>query len=66
MQQNDILVVTPNKVKAQNSDIGNSTTLWFSATGILVSLASLLATISSFHRANIEHSLHRPTEMNWG
>ena len=45
MQQNDILVVTPNKVKAQNSDIGNSTTLWFSATGILVSLASLLVTI---------------------
>ena len=45
MQQNDILVVTPNKVKAQNSDIGNSTTLWFSATSILVSLASLLVTI---------------------
>ena len=45
MKQNDILYVTPNKTKAKNSDIGNSTTLWFSATSILVSIASLLATI---------------------
>lgn len=45
MQQNDILYVTPNKAKARNSDIGNSTSLWFSATSILVSLASLLVTI---------------------
>lgn len=45
LQQNDIIYVTPNKVKARNSDIGNSTTLWFSATSILVSLASLLVTI---------------------
>ncbi|MDD2953163.1 MAG: polysaccharide biosynthesis/export family protein [Parabacteroides sp.] len=45
MRQNDILYVTPNKTKAKNSDIGNSTTLWFSATSILVSIASLLATI---------------------
>ena len=45
MQQNDILIVTPNKAKARNSDIGNSTTLWFSATSILISIASLLVTI---------------------
>lgn len=45
LQQNDIVYVTPNKAKAQNSDIGNSTGLWFSATSILVSLASLLVTI---------------------
>lgn len=45
LQQNDILYVTPNKAKARNSDIGNSTSLWFSATSILVSLASLLVTI---------------------
>ncbi len=45
LQQNDIIYVTPNKVKARNSDIGNSTTLWVSATSILVSLASLLVTI---------------------
>ena len=45
LKQNDILYVTPNETKAKNSDIGNSTTLWFSATSILVSIASLLATI---------------------
>lgn len=39
LQQNDIVYVTPNKAKARNSDIGNSTSLWFSATSILVSLA---------------------------
>ncbi len=45
LQQNDILYVTPNKTKAKNSDIGSSTTLWFSATSILVSIASLLVNI---------------------
>lgn len=45
LQQNDILYVTPNKTKAKNSDIGQSTSLWFSATSILVSIASLLVTI---------------------
>lgn len=45
LKQNDILYITPNKTKARNSDVGNSTTLWFSGTSILVSIASLLATI---------------------
>ena len=45
LQQNDIVYVTPNKAKARNSDIGSSTSLWLSATSILVSLASLLVTI---------------------
>lgn len=45
LHQNDILYVTPNKAKAQNSDIGSSTSLWFSATSILVSMASLLFNI---------------------
>ena len=45
LQQNEIVYVTPNKAQARNSDIGNSTSLWFSATSILVSLASLLVTI---------------------
>lgn len=45
LQQNDIIYVTPNKAKARNSDIGNSTSLWFSATSILVSVASLLFNI---------------------
>ena len=45
LSQNDILYVTPNKTKAKNSDIGSSTTLWFSATSILVSIASLIVNI---------------------
>lgn len=45
LQQNDILYVIPNKTKAKNSDIGNSTTLWVSATSILVSIAGLMINI---------------------
>ena len=45
LQQNDIIYVTPNETKSKNSDIGQSTSLWFSATSILVSIASLLVTI---------------------
>lgn len=45
LKQNDIIYVTPNETKAKNSDIGQSTTLWFSATSILISLTSLLYNI---------------------
>lgn len=45
LQQNDVVYVTPNESKAKNSDIGSSTSLWFSATSILVSLVSLLYNI---------------------
>ena len=45
LQQNDIVYVNPNKAKARNSDVGNSTSLWFSATSILVSIVSLLVNI---------------------
>lgn len=45
LQQNDVVYVTPNKSKAKNSDIGSSTSLWFSATSILISLTSLLYNI---------------------
>lgn len=45
MQQNDILYVEPNRVKAQNSSVGSMTTLWLSGTSILVSLTSLLYNI---------------------
>ena len=45
LQQNDVIYVTPNKVKAQNSSVGSMTTLWFSATSILISLTSLLYNI---------------------
>ena len=45
LQQNDIVYVEPNKAKAQNSSVGNMTTLWFSATGIAISLTTLLYNI---------------------
>jgi polysaccharide export outer membrane protein len=45
LQQNDIVYVEPNKVKAQNARVGSMTTLWFSATSILISLTSLLYNI---------------------
>jgi polysaccharide export outer membrane protein len=45
LQQNDIVYVSPNKTKAKNSDIGQSTSLWFSATSILISIANLLINI---------------------
>lgn len=44
LQQNDILYITPNKTKAKNSDIGQSTSLWFSGTSILVSLINIIVT----------------------
>ena len=46
LQQNDILYVTPNKTKAKNSEIGNTTTIAVSATSILVSIASLIVNIA--------------------
>lgn len=45
LQQNDIIYVEPNSVKAKNSDIGSSTTIWFSFIGIVTSVASLLVNI---------------------
>ncbi len=45
LQQNDIVYVEPNKIKAQSSAIGSSTSIWLSATGILMSVATLLISI---------------------
>lgn len=45
VQQNDYIYVEPNKVKAKNSAIGQSTTLWFSLVSILTSVASLVVNI---------------------
>ena len=45
LQQNDILYITPNKVKAKDSDIGRTTSTWISATSILISIASLIVNI---------------------
>jgi len=45
LQQNDVVYVEPNKVKAQNSEIGSATGIWLSATSILISVATLLINI---------------------
>ena len=45
LRQNDILYVEPNKVKSQNASIGPVTTLALSATGLIVSVASLVVNI---------------------
>lgn len=45
LQQNDVIYVTPNKAKAKGSRIGSETSLWFSGTSILVSIATLVTTI---------------------
>lgn len=50
LQQNDIVYVEPNSTKAKNSDIGQSTSLWFSATSILVSMASLLINMININK----------------
>lgn len=42
LQQNDVVYVEPNKVKAQNSSVGSMTSLWFSATSILLSVATMV------------------------
>ena len=43
--QNDYIYVEPNSVKAKNSAIGQSTTLWFSFVSILTSVAALVVNI---------------------
>ncbi len=45
LQQNDIIYVEPNKVKAQNSSIGSSTNILLSVVGTLMSLASIVISV---------------------
>lgn len=45
LQQNDVVYVEPNKTKARNSSVGASTSLWFTATSVLISIASLMYSI---------------------
>ena len=45
LQQNDVLYVQPNSVKAKTSSIGSSTTIWISFIGIVTSVASLLVNV---------------------
>ena len=45
LQQNDIVYVQPNGVKAKNSDIGSSTTIWTAFVSVAISIASLVVNI---------------------
>lgn len=45
LQQNDVIYVEPNSVKAKNSAIGQSVTIWFSLISIMTSIASLMVNI---------------------
>lgn len=45
LRQNDVIYVEPNKAKAQNSEVGSMTSLFFSATSIMISFANLLFNI---------------------
>lgn len=45
LQQNDVLYVEPNKVKAKDSDVAKTTTTWLSFVSITTSIASLLVNI---------------------
>ena len=45
LQQNDVVYVEPNKVKAKNSEIGSATGLWLSGTSIVISVATLLINV---------------------
>ena len=42
LQQNDILYVEPNKAKARNSDVSGMTSMWFSATSLLMAVITFL------------------------
>lgn len=45
LQQNDVIYVEPNKVKAQNSAIGSSTSILLSVVGTLMSLGSIIISV---------------------
>ena len=45
LKQNDILYVTPNKVKAKSSDIGTSTSFWLGTVSMMMSVVSMLVAI---------------------
>lgn len=45
LQQNDVVYVEPNKVKAKNSEIGTMTTLFVSSISIVISISNLLLNI---------------------
>lgn len=50
LQQNDVIYVEPNKVKAQNAQIGAATSLWLSGISTVVSIATLVLSIIRFSK----------------
>lgn len=42
LQQNDILYIEPNKAKARSADVSSMTSLWFSATSLLMAVVTFL------------------------
>ena len=42
LQQNDILYVEPNKAKARGADVSSMTSLWFSATSLLMAVITFV------------------------
>lgn len=42
MQQNDILYVEPNKAKARNSGVSSMTSMWFSATSLIITVVTFM------------------------
>lgn len=42
MQQNDILYVEPNEAKARNSGVSNMTSMWFSATSLIITVVTFM------------------------
>ena len=42
LQQNDILYVEPNKAKSRGADVSNMTSMWFSATSLLMAVITFL------------------------
>ena len=48
--QNDILYVTPNKAKAKNSTVSQSTSLWLSTTSVFVSVVNVIISLIVLNR----------------
>jgi len=49
LQQNDVVYVEPNKVRAQTAQIGPATSLWMSGISITVALATLVINILKYY-----------------
>lgn len=47
LQQNDILYVEPNKAKARGADISSMTSMWFSATSLLMAVVTFLLNLTN-------------------